>query len=139
MTPNRSNTKDRTIKTMTTLYETTVSRTGADAQEMIDAGVVILFGEPCPDALAEVSVVHSGGSREQAVDPCAGDVVIIGDVELPVRAVGEIAGANLQELGHIVLYCDPPDDQPLLPGAVFVDGHPSAIRSGDRITLERRS
>lgn len=124
--------------TMTTLYEATVTRIGADAQDMIDAGVVILFGEPCPDALAEVSIVHQGGAADEGLAPQPGDVVVLGATELTVRAAGELAGSNLRELGHIVLYCDPADDQALLPGAVFVEGRIGAVASGDRIALERR-
>ncbi|QCR19915.1 PTS glucitol/sorbitol transporter subunit IIA [Agrococcus sp. SGAir0287] len=124
--------------TMTTLYEATVTRIGADAQDMIDAGVVILFGEPCPDALAEVSVVHEGGTAGEGLAPQPGDVVVLGSTELTVRAAGELAGQNLRELGHVVLYCDPADDQALLPGAVFVDGQAGPIAAGDRIALERR-
>lgn len=127
------------MRMRTTLYESTVTRLGAESQEMIDVGVVILFGEPVPDALAEVSVVHDGGSRETEVAPQPGDVVVIGGAELPVLAAGEIAGANLQQLGHFVLYCDPPEDQALLPGAVFVSGRPAAIQPRDRIALERPS
>ena len=125
--------------TMTTLYEATVTRIGADAQDMIDAGVVILFGEPCPDALAEVSIVHSGGAADVDLAPQPGDVVVLGATELTVRAAGELAGSNLRELGHIVLYCDPADDQALLPGAVFVDGQLGAVVDGDRVAIERRA
>ncbi len=124
--------------TMTTLYEATVTRIGADAADMIDAGVVILFGEPCPDALAEVSIVHQGGAADEGLAPERGDVVVLGTTELTVRAAGDLAGSNLRELGHIVLYCDPADDQALLPGAVFVDGQIGAVAAGDRVALERR-
>lgn len=124
--------------TMTTLYEATVTRIGADAADMIDAGVVILFGEPCPDALAEVSIVHQGGAADEGLAPQPGDVVVFGATEVTVRAAGELAGPNLRELGHIVLYCDPADDQALLPGAVFVDGRIGAVAAGDRVALERR-
>jgi PTS system glucitol/sorbitol-specific IIA component len=123
--------------TMTTLYEATVTRIGADAQDMIDAGVVILFGEPCPDALAEVSIVHSGGAAAADLAPQPGDVVVLGDSRLTVRAAGELAGSNLRELGHVVLYCDPADDQALLPGAVFVDGQLGAVEDGARVAIER--
>ena len=101
--------------------------------------MVILFGEPCPDALAEVSIVHEGGAADDeglAPQPC--DVVVLGSTSLVVRAAGELAGPNLRELGHIVLYCDPANDQALLPGAVFVDGQPGPVAAGDRIALERR-
>jgi len=45
----------------TTLWNSTVDSIGADAAEMLEAGVVILFGSPVPDELAEVSLVHGLG------------------------------------------------------------------------------
>ena len=44
----------------TTLWNSTVDSIGADAAEMLEAGVV-LFGSPVPDELAEVSLVHGLG------------------------------------------------------------------------------
>jgi PTS system glucitol/sorbitol-specific IIA component len=38
-----------------------------------------------------------------------------------VTAVGDLAAKNLEDLGHVVLYVNKPD-QKLLPGAVLVQG-----------------
>ena len=43
---------------MSTLWSADITAIGPDASDMIDGGVVILFGEPVPEALAEVSIVH---------------------------------------------------------------------------------
>ncbi|WP_193104929.1 PTS glucitol/sorbitol transporter subunit IIA [Brachybacterium sp. FME24] len=105
---------------MTTIWSATVSRIGGDAADMIEEGVIILFGEPVPPALLDVSVVHEGGaspSREIA----AGDAVTFGEQTFEVTAVGDKANANLSELGHVVLYVNQPD-QELLPGAVLATG-----------------
>lgn len=105
---------------MTTIWSTTVSRIGGDAADMIEEGVIILFGEPVPPALFDVSVVHDGAqspSREIA----AGDVITFGEQTFEVTAVGDKANANLTELGHVVLYVNQPD-QELLPGAVLATG-----------------
>lgn len=105
---------------MTTIWSTTVSRIGGDAADMIEEGVIILFGEPVPPALFDVSVVHDGAqspSREIA----AGDVITFGEQTFEVTAVGDKANTNLTELGHVVLYVNQPD-QELLPGAVLATG-----------------
>lgn len=119
---------------MPTLFTSEVSFTGGDAGEMFDAGIAIFFGEPCPDALAEVSVVHRGFVGPQR-DPREGDVLRVGDSEVIVTAVGHLAGENLRSLGHIVLYMDPEADQQLLPGAITTSGRLARPAAGDRIEL----
>jgi PTS system glucitol/sorbitol-specific IIA component len=108
-----------------TYYRTTVVSVGPEAGDMLAGGVLILYAEPLPDALADVSVVHRpdhrapGISRDLAIG--VGDVVSVGGHELTITAVGDIAAKNLDELGHVVLYIDQPD-QKLLPGAVHAAG-----------------
>jgi PTS system glucitol/sorbitol-specific IIA component len=102
-------------------YRTTVVKVGPEAGDMLAAGVVILYAEPLPDALADVSVVHRPDHRDPHLTLGVGDVVSIGGQELTVTAVGDIATKNLDELGHVVLYVDQPD-QKLLPGAVHATG-----------------
>lgn len=105
---------------MTTIWSSTVTRIGDDAPEMIEEGVIILFAEPVPDALADVSLVHSGGQK-QSRDIAAGDVITIGEQSFEVTDLGELANGNLAELGHVVLYVNQPDQQ-LLPGAILATG-----------------
>jgi glucitol/sorbitol PTS system EIIA component len=102
-------------------YRTTVISVGPEAGDMLAAGVVILYAEPLPDALADVSVVHRPEHRAPDLAIGVGDVVSIGGQELTITAVGDIAAKNLDELGHVVLYVDQPD-QKLLPGAVHAAG-----------------
>ena len=116
-----------------TLWTSTVTRIGSDAQEMIDAGVIILFGEPVPPALADVSVVHEPASAPQR-DLAPGDEIVIGDHRYLIDQVGEQAAGNLRELGHVVLYVNSVD-QTLLPGAVHVSGDVVAPSSGQQIFL----
>lgn len=118
------------------IWTTTVTRIGTDAQEMFDAGVLILFAEPVPPALADVSVVHTppaAPTREIRV----GDVFVVAGREHPVEEVGEKATENLRELGHVVLYLNTVD-QKLLPGAVHVRGGalpPTPPVAGEQIIL----
>ncbi len=121
--------------TTTTIYSSTVAATGADAGEMLDGGVVIFFGEPCPKELAEVSIVHTPTVPPQR-DPRAGDVLRVGGSAVTLTAVGELAGENLRTLGHIVVYTDPEPDARLLPGAIHASGSIELPSAGAVITLE---
>jgi PTS system glucitol/sorbitol-specific IIA component len=104
-----------------TYYRSTVVAVGAEVAEMAAAGVVILFGEPLPEALADVAVVHRPllGLEGHAIR--AGDLVVVGDAQMEVTSVGDRATKNLDELGHVVLYINQ-DEQKTLPGAVNATG-----------------
>jgi len=109
------------------LWSATIDRIGEFTSEMFDGGVFILFGDPVPDALGEVSIVHN--TREAPGRPLrAGDTLELGGVVLTLDEVGERADVNLTDLGHAVIYVNCPE-QPLLPGAIKASGearpHPS--------------
>ncbi len=120
---------------MTQYYASTVASIGADATEMLDGGVVIFFGDPCPKELAEVSIVHEPTVPPQR-DPRAGDVLRVGGSAVTLTAVGELAGENLRTLGHIVVYTDPEPDAKLLPGAIHATGRIGLPDAGAVIALE---
>ena len=104
-----------------TYYRTTVVSVGPEAGDMLAGGVLILYAEPLPDALADVSVVHRPDQRAAELAIGVGDLVSVGGHQLTITAVGDIAAKNLDELGHVVLYVDQPG-QKLLPGAVHAAG-----------------
>lgn len=108
-----------------TIWQATVSRVGGDAAEMLNGGVLILFGEPVPEALAEVSIVHSGAS-ELLRPPAAGDVIEFAGQSYVLDEVGGRAAENIIELGHLVLYVNQPG-QDLLPGAAKASGPELAL------------
>ena len=85
-------------------YRTTVLKVGPEAAEMAAAGVLILFAEPVPPALAEMSIVHQPTQTLQGHPISVGDTVTVGAQDVRITAVGEIAANNLEELGHVVLY-----------------------------------
>ena len=114
--------------------ESTVLRTGDEAAEMVDGGVIILYADPIPEALEEVSVVHSPAKGpEREIRP--GDVFSIGDADVELVAVGERAHENLSTLGHIVVYLNPDDGTDLLPGAVHGRGAVTTPAAGTRVAL----
>ncbi len=121
-----------------TYYRSTIVDVGPEAAEMAAAGVVILFGEPLPEALAEVSVVHRPSQTLAGRPIGVGDTVVIGGRSLEITAVGDLAAKNLDDLGHVVLYVNQPD-QKLLPGAVHAVGDLPVIERGQVIEIRARS
>jgi glucitol/sorbitol PTS system EIIA component len=115
-------------------YESTVLRSGEEAELMIEGGVVILYADPIPDALESVSVVHTptrGPDRSIQI----GDVFVLGENEVELTAVGDRADENLRTLGHIVVYLNPSDDTALLPGAVHGRGTVAVPTEGAVLAL----
>lgn len=118
-----------------TYYRSDITLVGESAAEMVDGGVVIFFGEPCPSELAEISIVHKTVSSDPQRDPQPGDTLRVGATEVVITRVGELAGANLRNLGHFVIYCDPDPDQNLLPGAIHATGQLTLPTAGMSIEL----
>lgn len=119
------------------MWESTITEIGPDAADMFDAGVIILFAEPVPPALSEVSIVHNS-KPEPGFSVKPQDVFQIGNHQLNVAAVGELASNNLVELGHIVIYVNPQEEN-LLPGAVHATGTFGTIDAGETIKIFRES
>lgn len=119
------------------VWQSTIVHVGADAAEMFEAGVYILFGQPVPDALAEVSIVHSGPDSDfMPVE--VGDEFSIADSHAIITGVGALVNDNLQQLGHFVIYLNV-GGADLLPGAVKGEGSLVTPAVGDRITIRRNS
>jgi glucitol/sorbitol PTS system EIIA component len=117
-----------------TYYESTVLRAGGEAADMVGGGVLILFADPIPDALEDVSVVHApAGPPTARMEP--GHVLSLGGQRVRLSKVGELADENLRTLGHVVVYVEPGDDTPLLPGAVHATGLLTAPEPGAVLTL----
>lgn len=103
------------------IYERTVTFIGDLINEFVSAGVLVFFGEGAPDELADFAVIHKGEELKQPVAP--GDVVVLGDTQLKVLAVGPIANQNLANLGHLVLKASG-ETEAELPGDVCVEALP---------------
>lgn len=119
----------------TVLYDTTVTAVGQMVDDFRQQGVVILFDERAPEELREFAVIHSPTVTDSG--PAPGDVVVLGDVELPVLAVGAVVQDNLLALGHLDLKADDRTEA-ALPGDVCVpSGVLPALVEGMRFRLLR--
>lgn len=122
----------------TTLYATTVNAVGSEVPELMEAGVLILFGAGAPPELAEISVVHDVEEASGSA-PKPGDAVLIGPHRLSVTAIGESAWGKLVELGHVALTFNAAAT-PDKPGEICVAGAEpeevlSALKPGTRIVF----
>ncbi len=86
---------------MVTLYSTTIRDVGAEAPDLLDQGVLILFALGAPPELAEVSILHEAG-RAAGAAPVSGDALCIAEQRFRITAVGNTAWQKVSELGHVV-------------------------------------
>lgn len=138
---NNANTVERnemTTQSDDVIYESEVSTVGEDAASMVEGGVLIFFADPCPAALAEVSVVHKP-TGPATRDPQPGDVLQLGEKSVRFTKVGDLAASNLRELGHVVVYLDPAENVKLLPGAIHAHGTLDLPVPGARLTIRTGS
>ncbi len=84
-----------------TLFRTTIAAVGAEAGELIEGGVLILFGADAPPELTEVSVTHRDPG-DVGREPVAGDRLHVGGEALRITAVGETAWQKVGDIGHVV-------------------------------------
>ena len=77
--------------TSSTLWNAVVLRIGKGAQDMLDTGVIVLFGEPVPDALSDICVVHNRGGRSPLTpqrELLPGDVLNFAGTRYTIDEVG---------------------------------------------------
>lgn len=80
-------------------YKSTVTTIGPLVEEMVAEGnFIIVFNENAPESLAEMSILHTICEMDQEIKP--GDVVIFGNNQYIVTAVGEEANHTLKAMGH---------------------------------------
>lgn len=83
-------------------YSTTVTQIGVEVHDLIDGGVLILYADGAPAALAEVSVLHKVEQESKQLVPPVGARVQIGSLSAQITAVGDTAWYKVTDLGHVV-------------------------------------
>ncbi len=123
---------------MEAIYATELGEIGAEADEFLAEGMLILFEAGGPPELAEISVAHRPTTRREA-PPVAGDVLAIGDTELRITAVGDKAWENMLKIGHATFKFNGASEAEL-PGEICVEAPASGaiadrVRPGARFEL----
>ncbi len=113
---------------MQTIYQTTITRVGENARDALEDNMMITFREGAPADIEAFCFIHSHGALSADLMP--GCTLELGGHCYPVTAVGDVAGQNLRELGHITLRFDG-HAQAEYPGCVHVSGPvPDDIAAG---------
>jgi glucitol/sorbitol PTS system EIIA component len=115
-------------------YATTVTRIGEQVAEFIKSRIIIFFAEGAPEELHFFSVLHEPEQTTGGLQ--VGDVVRIGDRELRVTAVGDVANENMVNLGHIDLKANGADKAPLAGDLCVEEGALPEIEPGTRMVIE---
>jgi PTS system glucitol/sorbitol-specific IIA component len=84
-------------------YSTTVTAIGEEVPDLLEGGVLILYADGAPAALAEVSVQHRVNGEVALEAPPVGAQIIVGALSGRVSAVGNTAWHKVRDLGHVVL------------------------------------
>jgi glucitol/sorbitol PTS system EIIA component len=87
---------------MTTYLHVRVTAVGPDVPELVEGGVLILFGADAPPELAEVSVLHAPVGPVSPEAPPVGTPVRIGSLISAITAIGPTAWNKASDIGHIV-------------------------------------
>jgi PTS system glucitol/sorbitol-specific IIA component len=125
-----ANTSSLNEQGLTLKYRGVVQEIGPMVEEFLPHGILIFFGTNAPDELREVSLVHDGTHLHASL--AAGDLLHFipapsankhathPPMRFRLTAVGEMANANLAQLGHIVVHFDAAP-KANLPGAISVE------------------
>lgn len=100
-------------------YLTTVTKIGEMVPELIEQGMLIVYNENAPSELAEMSVLHTIASLDRDVQ--VDDVVVIGEKDYVVTAVGDEANHTLRAMGHCTFMFNG-TDKTELPGHIQLAG-----------------
>lgn len=98
--------------------------------------ILILFGPQAPKELREMAVIHEFEILEgEPLKP--GGTIAFGEESFTITALGDHANKNFEELGHISIYFQEPDEE-VLPGAVFASPYsfPNTINEGTVISVK---
>jgi len=121
---------------MTETYRSVVTAVGPMATEFAAEGILVFFSEAAPEELRDFAVIHTHPAPPSSPVE-VGDIIAIGNEELPVTAVGAIANDNIAELGHFVLKLNGLTEAEL-PGDVCVAAAESpALVPGAELTVRR--
>lgn len=100
------------------VFETTVTGIGKEAELFKAEKMVILFGEDAPESLATYCYNIEMKSSTEAIQP--GMLLRFDRNCYAITAVGNVVQRNLDDLGHITIKFDGAE-VPGLPGTLYVE------------------
>lgn len=120
-------------------YSTILTEIGEEVPDLLDSGVLILYADGAPAALAEVSVQHCVDGDTSLQPPPVGARITLGELTTRVSAVGSSAWDKVRDLGHVVINFNGAA-QAERPGEICVEPRDSVavrreVRSGGLIVI----
>jgi PTS system glucitol/sorbitol-specific IIA component len=129
-THTNANTSSLNEEGLTLKYRGVIQEIGPMVEEFLPHGLLIFFGTNAPAELREVSLIHDGtrlhtnlvvGDLLQFIPaPSTDEGTTHPLMRFRLTAVGEMANANLAQLGHIVVHFDAAS-KAKLPGTISVE------------------
>lgn len=116
-----------------TIFNTTITNIGAEAEMFQAEKMIILFGENAPESLADYcyNIQLNKASEEITTEM----TLTIADTAYSITAVGSVVTKNLNELGHITIKFDGSTEAEL-PGTLYVEAKEMPeITVGSTITI----
>jgi PTS system glucitol/sorbitol-specific IIA component len=118
---------------------TKVTKVGAEALELVEGAILILFADGASPELAEVSVLHKVEMGPTADGPGVGAELRIGDVSARLTAIGDHAWKKIGEIGHVVINFNGADFVPrpgeLCVSQVNLEALSAALVAGAEISI----
>lgn len=114
-------------------YKSKVTGIGSMVSEFVEQKILIVYNDNAPPELAEMAILHTIHSLDK--DVSAGDVVILGNKEYVVTAVGDEANHTLRTLGHCT-FSFHGSDTARIPGHIELDGDGMPeVKEGDAFEI----
>lgn len=124
---------------MTEYFRTKVTKIGAEALELVEGAILILFAEGAPPELAAVSVLHRVEKAPTAESPAVGAEFRVGDVSARLTAIGDFAWRKIGEIGHVVINFNGADFTPrpgeICAAQVDLNALATALKAGAEISI----
>lgn len=106
------------------MYKSKITEIGPMAEEFVEAGMLIVFNDNAPEALREMSVLHSIEAFTNPVK--VDDIVVFGEKEYLVTAVGHEANETFETMGHCT-FCFNGAEEVKIPGQIELLGEGKPI------------
>lgn len=117
-----------------TIYSTTVSNIGSEAELFKEEQMIILFGENAPAELADYCYNIQVNPLNGQITP--GQHIYFNDAAYEITAVGNVVEKNLADLGHITIRFNG-ETEAELAGTLYVQAKElPAIGVGTNLTIK---
>ena len=100
------------------IYENKIKASGEFAENFLDEGMIIFFGDNAPDMLADYCYSIDVNEVKDTIKP--GQIFMIDGIAFNITAVGDVAQKNLVNLGHITVTFNG-STEPALSGTIYVE------------------